>query len=563
MTATPSKKFPPSPQMQLVYDAVRNGRGNILVSSLAGTGKTTTIFGSIDINYEMARGRRIFVAYAAFNVKIRKEAQGKAQERGDKDTTIKTANGFGHGAWYKALTDVGKKSDPDPGKSLKLCDQLKVPKEFHSFVPKLVGQAKQRAFGIATNENSLPNWVDIIDRFNLMDELIEPEEYTGDFNREELMYDGIKYAHAVLQKSREVARDHYDYDDQIYMPLYHKLKFFQFNWLYVDEAQDTNLLRRILYRNLIYPGGRAMFVGDKNQAIYGFTGADSDSLEIIKNEFQCEEYKLSVCWRCAEEIVKDAQEEVPELEAAPNAPKGGTYFLWQRDFNAGVKGDKDYLCCSHCYSVVPVADAIHADEKLCPECRGTLDDRFELRRDDIILCRNTAPLVEQAFALIRAGVACHVEGKEIGQGLAKLAGKWPKIKALDKLREKLQKYLDERSAKLIEQDKAPQAEALADKVLTLFVIMESLPPGSDVEALTKRIGTMFSDTEDGKPAANLSLMTVHKSKGLEGSRVIILGRNKFMPSKWARKDWELEQEKNLLYVAKTRAMRELIYVDME
>ena len=34
-------------------------------------------------------------------------------------------------------------------------------------------------------------------------------------------------------------------------------------------------------------------------------------------------------------------------------------------------------------------------------------------------------------------------------------------------------------------------------------------------------------------------------------------------SKWARKDWELEQEKNLCYVATTRAIEELILCQAE
>ena len=35
-----------------------------------------------------------------------------------------------------------------------------------------------------------------------------------------------------------------------------------------------------------------------------------------------------------------------------------------------------------------------------------------------------------------------------------------------------------------------------------------------------------------------------------------------MPSKWANSDWQIEQENNLIYVAITRAMKELIYVDL-
>ena len=42
----------------------------------------------------------------------------------------------------------------------------------------------------------------------------------------------------------------------------------------------------------------------------------------------------------------------------------------------------------------------------------------EFTASDAILCRNTKPLVALAYQLLRAGVACHVEGKDIGAGLA-------------------------------------------------------------------------------------------------------------------------------------------------
>ncbi len=34
----------------------------------------------------------------------------------------------------------------------------------------------------------------------------------------------------------------------------------------------------------------------------------------------------------------------------------------------------------------------------------------------------------------------------------------------------------------------------------------------------------------------------------------------YQPSKYARKDWQLAQERNLQYVAATRAMSELVHV---
>ena len=69
---------------------------------------------------------------------------------------------------------------------------------------------------------------------------------------------------------------------------------------------------------------------------------------------------------------------------------------------------------------------------------------------------------------------------------------------------------------------------------------------------------LFEDTTG--PQQVLTLSTVHKSKGREWSHVVLWGRNAFMPSKYARKDWQADQEKNLMYVAVTRAMCRLTEV---
>ena len=73
--------------------------------------------------------------------------------------------------------------------------------------------------------------------------------------------------------------------------------------------------------------------------------------------------------------------------------------------------------------------------------------------------------------------------------------------------------------------------------------------------------SMFSNSDDFRTPKNLlTLCSVHKSKGLEWERVFLLGREDYMPSKWAKKDWMKIQENNLIYVAITRAKKDLIEV---
>ncbi len=96
----------------------------------------------------------------------------------------------------------------------------------------------------------------------------------------------------------------------------------------------------------------------------------------------------------------------------------------------------------------------------------------------------------------------------------------------------------------------------------MAVIAESLPPGSTVQTLRDKITSIFQDTPEGEQADNLTLCTVHKSKGMEWERVYLLGRKSLMGGE-CRKEWQTKQERHLCYVAVTRTMDTLIEVEAE
>jgi superfamily I DNA/RNA helicase len=104
--------------------------------------------------------------------------------------------------------------------------------------------------------------------------------------------------------------------------------------------------------------------------------------------------------------------------------------------------------------------------------------------------------------------------------------------------------------------------AAEDKVQSLLALADvcTTEGRTQVADLVALIGTMFGDTPTGEQPKVLTLSTVHKSKGREWPRVFILRAKEFMPSRWARKDWQKLQEQNLIYVAITRAQRELVYL---
>ena len=74
------------------------------------------------------------------------------------------------------------------------------------------------------------------------------------------------------------------------------------------------------------------------------------------------------------------------------------------------------------------------------------------------------------------------------------------------------------------------------------------------EVIQKIEEIFFDDKKSG-----ICLSNVHKSKGLESERVFIIHPELF-PSKYATLPWQIEQEKNLEYVAYTRAKTTLGFV---
>jgi superfamily I DNA/RNA helicase len=140
--------------------------------------------------------------------------------------------------------------------------------------------------------------------------------------------------------------------------------------------------------------------------------------------------------------------------------------------------------------------------------------------------------------------------------LISLTNKW-KVKSTDAFLTKLDKWAEQQVAKLTAKGQNMAVQALADRIETLKVLAEGCPTTNDIRT---KINSIFQDTENGESKKRITLSTIHKSKGREWDTVYWYGAGKFQPSPYARKEWEQQQEENLMYVAATRAKKNLIQV---
>jgi DNA helicase-2/ATP-dependent DNA helicase PcrA len=498
-------KFIPSPYQQAVFDHIASSKRSARIEAVAGSGKTTTILHATQFMGSDS------VAMVAYNRKISEELKVRLKEMGiGPNVRAGTFHSFGNSMWFK----VAGKVELNDKKLYDIADSMKVPDNLRSFVTKLVSLAKQRAIGVEVSVNDYTAWQQIVDHFDL-------EETLGDgqsnlLDTQEMVESGISFAMQMLAISTELCKKVIDFDDMIYAPLIYDVKAWQYDRVLIDEAQDTNPARRMLAKKMLKVGGQLVAVGDPHQAIYGFTGADNNAFDLLATEFGCVSLPLTVSYRCPKSVVRHAQQFVDHIQAFDASPEGSVTTMDQSVFKKLG------------------ADALNSDAA--------------------ILCRNTKPLVELAYHFIRKNIPAHVEGRDIGKGLINLMNKW-RTTSVSALMTKLDEYLVRETERFLAKGQEAKAEALRDKVETLGVIADCLP-----DMMRNHIAQLFEDTPDGQKSRTLTLSTVHKSKGREWPRVYLYGRNKFMPSPFARQQWQMDQEVNLMYVAVTRAKAELIEV---
>lgn len=523
-----------SPQQLYAVDFVTKSGGNGLVQAVAGSGKTFTI---LEMTKELLA--EIQAAICAFNTSISDELTLKVSNLKEVIAAVVTV-GTVHRFGYKALRAANRLINPrrDKPSSRKIdwmmdnfrnpeSRQMGVPGELRKFVRKAYNLARMQGAGITPEFpfSRQDKWYDLVDHFDLMD-TFEDSDGNLPIDSDELMRQGCKYTVWLIKWGVELAMTttRFDYEDMLYVPLRLGLRITPYHIIFVDEAQDLNVTRRLLVKRMMVPGSRVIFVGDPHQAIYGFTGADSEAFNNIKKEFGCADIPLTYSFRCAQSIVRYAQQWVSHIQAHPDAPEGLSPLdpkavltpaqLWQQN----------------------------------------------LTTEDAILCRNNAPLVEVFFDCLRHGIGARIEGtRDFVNDMYDLIRRWSNIRKLTALRTKIEAYM----AKVTEQAAAKGKELKADKIedtcKAVLAIMDNLERSATVDDLTAKIEDMFGkkdqELEDRKPA--LTLTTIHKSKGREWKRVFWWGRNRFNPSPYARQQWQIDQEKNLCYVAATRAKLEL------
>ena len=298
-----------------------------------------------------------------------------------------------------------------------------------------------------------------------------------------------------------------DFDDMIYLPIVLEIPMTKYDFVFVDETQDLNKSQLEMVKRFVNEEGRIIAVGDRFQSLYGFRGVDTDAIPRMIEELEATVLPLSISYRCPRTVVELAKRLVPAIESFESAEEGK------------ITQDMSY------------------------------DDFYEIvKPKDMVVCRNNTPLVKPAFYLLSQGVKVCIKGKDIGEGLIKIIKKF-NTSDMKVFYTKLDEWFE--NEKMWATKKHKDVGAIEDK----YNVLQALADGCiDVVCIKNKIQTIFSDTN-----AEVTFSSIHKAKGLESDRMFILEPS-LMPSKYAIQEWQVQQEKNCMYVAITRAKKELYVV---
>lgn len=499
--------YKPSKYQQAIFDYIEHQSGHLVVEAAAGSGKTYTLLHCIDLIPELKK-----ICLTAFNKDIVSEL--RTRTKGKKNVDVTTLHSLGLKFIQRNFPQKHIEIDAfkyDSYLKKNFCDLSNIDINAFSVKEKDIYFNNIKAyvnFGRLYLYQTIQDLENIDDRYGIIS-----------INNEK------EVALKIMEWGKQNV-DIVDYTDMVWLPnvLFLKPYGFLYDYVMVDECQDMNRAERQLLLKCFKMGTRMISVGDSQQMLYSFAGGDPESFQALKSMPNTICLPLSISYRCAQNIVRYAQKIVPTIECN----------------NDGRVGEIKH--------------------------KIKLDD---IKNGDMVLCRNNAPLIQIYTLFLNNGQKAFIRGKEIGQNLLHMI---QDSDAMDLnvdcdqngLFANLYRYIFEQRDKIMSLNgldkvtamQTASIQALIDSVTCLKILSNNL---TTTQELKDKINECFVNNES---TDGIELSTVHKAKGLEADNVYI-ACSYLMPSKSAKKDWEIRQENNLMYVAYTRARNVLGFIDDE
>lgn len=317
----------------------------------------------------------------------------------------------------------------------------------------------------------------------------------------------------------------------------------QYRFFTVDEYQDISPLQHALLDTWLGNHSDLCVVGDPNQTIYSFTGATSEFLQNFDSRYpDANVIQLTRNYRSTQQIVSFANRLTTDSATVDPLRSEGEIGLAPRLLSFATVSDE------------------------CAALAGSIRNKIEqgTKPSDIaVLYRVNGQSEAIENALTVAGIDYQVRGGErfFNRPEIQSAIRSVRAEAVSPTSKPLYQVVSDICRSLGWQTQQPTEKGSArekwESLNSFLAITDELAEGSTVADFAKELDERQRSQHEPVKAA-VTLSTMHAAKGLEWELVYVVGLTEgYLPITYANTDAEIREEQRLLYVALTRARKEL------
>ncbi len=353
----------------------------------------------------------------------------------------------------------------------------------------------------------------------------------------------------------------------------------KFPIIVVDEYQDLGRPLHNIVMNLCFRGGTRLFaVGDPDQSIYGFTGAQPELLRELSGMYGVETARLTFNYRCGSTIVSASEVTIGEQRGfmtPPGAHQGTIDFY---EYTGGIEEQAKEICEQIIPSILERRPHTRLGDiavlYLDKNDGNVIAQAAETSQTKYIRVDGNAPYPRTPLTrwLEECALWCSHGWKTGGQSFHHLSQTWLNFHREAKseiyartIRINLARFLwsnRDSGIPLFEWLKRFEQKCLH----TLLSRSDASDEQDAFQSLLSasgeggRIATFSVDMFSGQAGSpnHLNLITLHSAKGLEFDAVILMGMEQGrIPGFAAKSDASKKEARRLFYVGLTRARHEV------
>ncbi|MEY4390669.1 MAG: hypothetical protein RLZZ400_412 [Actinomycetota bacterium] len=379
------------------------------------------------------------------------------------------------------------------------------------------------------------------------------EQYEQLAESRPLAFESAKSIVQIQQKYEElkIASNRIDWEDVLVLtlgmlraePRAREHVHSQYRFYTVDEYQDISPLQHQLLDEWLGNRSDLCVVGDPNQTIYSFTGASANFLMDFDRRFEnAQTIQLIRNYRSTREIVAVANRltyGVSSLEPLISeqqqglAPLVRSYSNVLEEAEAVAQAIRQKLSQGIPPKEIAVLYRVNGQSEALENALSKEGIDFQVRGGERYFNRTD---VKSAIQAVRAETAA------------------PSAKPLALAVSDIVRSLGWTVS-------PPEQSGLArerwEALNSFLEMVNELPPGSNIHDFAKELDERARSSHEPQKST-VTLATIHSAKGLEWDVVYLIGANEgYLPISYAKTESEVQEERRLLYVAITRARKEL------